>query len=680
MKDNKKNSFFGKSTLLHLHPYVRPVAAVILLNLLIFSAFRIAFLLFYLDLFADVPLGRMFLAFLHGLRFDLSVTFLLFGLPFLAAFLPGRWPLSRWFRASFRTAVYLLFMVESGILAADLVYFSYVHRHLGAEAFTVIRDIPAMASLSLALYGGFFLVFAGWAAACWIGWGKVFRRTLGAGKAEDLPPAFSRPGIVGAAVHVCALLAVGTLAVRGGLQSKPLRVSHAFLWDDVMPGHLSLNGVFTMAQAVRKGTIRFDISLPYPDAVKVTRELLREPDTVFIDDRYPLLRRHLPSGSPGGRPNVVVVILESWSADAVGATGGGYGATPCFDSLARKGLLFTNFYAVGQRSIDAVTSILCSFPSFSGCRIVGKAYEQDSMTGLGSVLKRAGYRTLFFCGARRDSMGFDVFAYKAGFDRYVSREDFAELPARCFDGTWGVFDEYVFERAHEVFSSAKGPFLGVIYTLNPHGPYTVPSEKFKKYGGTKHAAYLNALYYSDWTVGRFFSLARTSSYFRNTLFILVADHAEGHHERTVRDRFRIPCLFLFPGRIAPGKDDRVGSHLDILPSIVDLLDLDALYASAGVSLFGSARRTALVSWGNVFGLFAGEHLLLHSLERPLGLYLYRADPEARRNIASSRPALVSRYERELLALLKVVNVTLDTNTIAPLRLPPARAASTRPLP
>jgi len=263
-----------------------------------------------------------------------------------------------------------------------------------------------------------------------------------------------------------------------------------------MIGHLSLNGVFTVLQAVGREGIRFSVPCKYGPAVDRVRVLLAEEDTEFIDRKYPLLRRHIPSGSGKAEFNIVILILESWSADAVGATGGTYGVTPNFDCLARRGRLFANFYSVGQRSIDAVVSLLYSFPSFSGCRIVGKVYEQNRLIGLGSILKRQGYSTIFLCGAKRNSMGFDVFAYKAGFDTYIAKDDF-NLPSDCFDGTWGVFDEYVFARADKEFRKLREPFLGVVYTLNPHAPYALPSNRFRKITTNGHAPFLNALYYSE---------------------------------------------------------------------------------------------------------------------------------------------------------------------------------------
>jgi len=651
--------------ILSLHPNTGIFLAVVVLNTGLLFAFRLLFLVKYHALFRGVNFADVLLSVLHGLRFDLSVTFLLFALLFIVLFLPGRWVTGSVFRLIARTVIYVVFVLELSVCIIDLVYFGYVHRHLGAEVVNIHHDAWAMVSMTVSSYLLAVILFTACAAVAWYGLKKLF-----AWLAARVPYRSPEEGIswkqAGRSIlYVLVLLIVVTIAVRGGLQLKPLRVAHAFLGDNVMLGQLSLNGVFTVLQAVRKEGIRFDVPCEYDKAVDTVRILLAEEDTEFLDRKYPLLRHHASRSVAGERPNVVIFILESWSADAVGVTGGTFGVTPNFDRLAGQGRLYANFYSVGQRSIDAVVSVFYSFPSFSGCSIVGKAYEQNQMIGLGSILKKQGYSTLFLCGAKRGSMGFDVFAYKAGFNTYIARDDF-DLPAECFDGTWGVFDEYAFSRADEEFRKLEEPFLGVVYTLNPHAPYRLPSDRFRKITDSEYAPFLNALYYCDWALGEFFAQARTSAYFDNTLFILVADHPEGQHERSTWDRLRIPCLFLFPAKIRPDIDTRVGTQLDILPTIIDFLDLDCTHASLGVSLFGKGERTALISYGNVFGLFKDRYVLLHTLASRIGVYDYAWDPLFQSDVSGQKVQLVQTYEKELLSILKVATVTLETNTVAPL--------------
>ncbi|MFH1709143.1 MAG: LTA synthase family protein [Planctomycetota bacterium] len=646
-----------------LHPNTAVAAAVIGLNLLLLSAVRILFLVKYHSLLTGLGAGRVALALVHGLRFDLAVTGLLLLLPGLALILPGRWTVRPVTLRVVRAVLCVIFTFELAICTVDLVYFGYVNKHLGAEIVNIRHDLGTMVITAATAYWWAVLLFAATVTGLWFGLRRLFARPAAAPGAAMPRHAVRRP-----LVQVVVFLLAGVLAVRGGLQSKPLRVAHAFTGDNVMAGHLALNGVFTVLQAVGKAGVRFEVPGRYETAVDTVREVLADAKTEFTDRKFPLLRRHVPAAASAGRPNVVILLMESWSADAVGALGGTAGVTPNFDRLAGEGLLCTDFYSVGQRSIDAVVSMFYAFPSFSGFRVVGKEYEQNQFIGIGSIFKDRGYTTIFLNGARRGSMGFDVFAAKAGFDTYIAKDNF-DLPSAYFDGQWGVFDEHLFARADAEFRRCQVPFLGVVYTLNPHAPYAVPSDEFRKIGpDTESAPYLNALGYSDWTLCRFFELARQSPYYANTLFVIVADHPEGHHEKNIRDRFRIPCLFLWPGHLPPGREGQPGSQVDILPSILDLLDINARHASFGSSLFGTGRRAAFISYGNVFGLIRDGYMLLHAIEKPIGLYDYIRDPSFTVDVSAAHPAVVPTMEKELLGLLKVATVTLETNTVAPLRI------------
>ncbi len=204
-----------------------------------------------------------------------------------------------------------------------------------------------------------------------------------------------------------------------------------------------------------------------------------------------------------------------------------------------------------------------------------------------------------------------------------------------------------------------------MYTLNPHAPYTIPSGKFRKIEHDENANYYNALYYCDWSLGQYFQKARDSKYFNNTLFVIVADHCEGHHEKSVIDSFRIPCLFYFPGKIKPRIDVETASQLDILPGIIDFLGIDCIHASLGKSPFANSDRSALISYGNILGWVKGNSILLHSEDKPIGLYKWQDDKLLKNNLLLKEKRVSKQYENELLSMLKVTETLLKKNKIAP---------------
>ncbi len=655
----------GKCTdgkrLFYVHPNAGSFLKTLLLNLLLFVCFRVAFFLKYHPLFAGISFFDIGASFLRGFRFDLAVVFQINSLLFLILFFPGRWVLSRWFQTAYKYLVSTLLTLQAVILCIDLEYYGFVHRHLAMDIINTRNDLPSMISLAMSQYP---LQLA--AIGCSIGamW-YATTRFLQHRSTDTYPAVTGYSRFVSPALHMFLIAALTVVCWRGGLQSKPLRVSNAFPDDNIVLGHLSLNGIYTMSQALYKSGMELKVNYDYDMAVANVRAMLEDGNGTFVNGRYPLLRHTPGKKTAGTPPNVVIFIMESWSGDSVGALGSDKGLTPNFDALARDGYLFTDLFSVGQRSLDAVVSILCSFPSFSQCTVVGKVYEQNKVIGIGTILKQKGYETLFICGAHRGSMGFDAFSRKIGFDRYIAKEDFP-LPGKCFDGSWGVYDEYAFARADSEFRKMKKPFLAVMYTLNPHPPYKTP-DGFQKIAAGENAEYYNALNYCDSALGQYFKQARGADYFKNTLFVIVADHCEGHHEKSVIDSFRIPCLFYFPGKIKPRRDPNVASQLDILPGIVDTLGIDCTHAALGSSPFGrrGGTRNAFIGCGNLFGWVNEDSVLLQAGDKPMALYEWRRDKLQHTNLLAAEGNTVQAQENKLLSFLKVTQTVLTQNQIAP---------------
>ena len=640
------------------------------MNLCILTMARFIFLLMYFPIFRGAGFFDICRALLTGIRFDLSTTFLIYTVFFIALILPGNWSVSKIYRLIIKFLVFIITFAAILALGMDINYYGYANRHISGEGINILNDAGFVLKLMFTTYLFHFLIVLAIAAVIYAVLGKIFGT-----KPFGEPRHFFKTTLISILAHgarfilnFIILAAVAVVSIRGGLQPKPLRTSYAFINDKIVLGHLALNGIYTTLQAMYKSKNILKIPYDYGAAAENIKKMLADEKSIFLDKKYPLFRQNSglhPRGA-GAPPNVVIFIMESWSADEIGVLGGAHDVTPCFDKLSKEGLLFSNCFSVGQRSIDAVMSILMSFPSNSASSVIGKVYEQNQMIGLGNILKAKGYSTMFICGANRGSMGFDAFAAKAGFARYIAKDDF-KLPEKCFDGTWGIFDEYAFERADEEFSKMKKPFFAVLYTLNPHAPYKVPEGKFKKYTSGEHAPFLNALYYADWSLGRFFALAKKSAYFKNTLFIIVADHPEGHHEKGIYAYFRVPCLFYYPGKIQPAIIDKAASHLSIMPSIIDLLDLDVKHSSFGKSLFRENSDFALIGYGNIFGWFRGDYVFLRTPEKPIGFYNFRKDPLFQNDLLGKNPSNEKIYNVELLSTLKLSTQLLYDNKIAPLK-------------
>jgi phosphoglycerol transferase MdoB-like AlkP superfamily enzyme len=370
-----------------------------------------------------------------------------------------------------------------------------------------------------------------------------------------------------------------------------------------------------------------------------------------------VMRQRTGSHVRQNKMNVVIFVMESWSGNITDQTMNVKNPTPNYQKMVKNGIHYTNFYASGQRTIQGIQAVVGSIPNVAYDDILGSPIEQNKLRPLGNILKEFGYKTIFIHGARAGSMGFEAFAKLSGFDKYVSKDDFDMTKAKD-DGTWGIFDHYVFERANDEFKKMGEPFLGVIMSLSSHTPYAVPSDEFKYYDSTvANYKFLNSLRYSDWSLGKFFEIAQKAEYFENTLFVIVADHAEGTGEKSLIELFRIPCLFYAPAYLKPSIDSTVHSQVDILPTVLDVLDLPAIHSSFGLSMLSNKEGFAYISSGNIIGWLTGDWFL------NISLYNIREDIKLTSNRLQNNSVTADFMRKQMLSYLQISTLLLRSNKV-----------------
>jgi len=622
--------------------------------------FRLVFLVVYRGAFADASVGEVLLALLNGARFDLSVVLAFTGIPALLALLLSPLP--------FRKAVYGLLFAWVAVVglgfavlsAIDLNYYAFVARRVSFEVVEMRQDWRPIAMVILHGYPlQLALVLLGVAAIVLVSARRYARL---------LARPWGRVRWWSHLAQVALALPLLALAIRGGLQAKPLSVGMAFQGPHMAVGHLALNPIFTAVIAANKGRAPQLAYTGEAAAFGRTRALLGLPPQPE-QDRYPLLRRQ--EVAPLAHPrNLVIITIESFSAQFTEAIGGMQDVTPNFNRLAREGLLFSNFYAAGTRSLEGIATILTGFPALPTETLIGSAAEQTVLRSVPLILREQGYSSFFLHGAFRGSMWFDTFAQRNGFDRYIAKEDFPNAD-KISDSMWGVFDEHTLERLHTEILAAPKPVLAYYFSLNPHTPFELPDPKYRRFGPeVPHAEMLNAVSYTDAALGRFFELARHSPYWSDTVFMVTADHNMGKWEMNYRERQWIPLLILVPGD--PGfprgvVDATLGSQVDMAPTALELLGISATQSFAGQSLLHpAAHRFALFNWFGQVGWIDDNVLMVHDLERPLALFDRRADPELRHNLVGPgmRPGQWQEVA-DLRAYFQTFNNLLLNNRMAP---------------
>lgn len=624
---------------------------IVLILLFVFSFFRLIFFIYYYQYFLNVSASEIFVSFLAGIRFDLSAIMMFSGIFILLLNLPGKLKFAVYYVRIVLLFYFFTIILVILILAGDIFYYDFVKRRLSYEVFNLFKAIPELAIIVLDKYFFALLSFLIFIIILGYIWFKYIPKSKFKYKYN----------LFGDIFYFIIIIGLIIVSIRGGFQLKPLRESYAFRNENISIGHLTLNPVFTIIRTINRGNLQDYKFLDEAEAVQVVRTLLKDHNEDFISEEYPLMRKKDFVAMQNEKLNIIIFVMESWAGDTYLIDNGK--ATPFFNKLMKNGKYFKRFFSSGQRTIQGIQAIVGSIPNVVYDDILGSPIEQHSLRQLGSILKESGYQTIFIHGARAGSMGFEAYSKLAGFDKYVSKEDF-DLSQVQEDGTWGIFDHYVFERANDEFVKIKKPFLGVIVSLSSHAPYTLPSKEFEYYNSSvENYKFLNSLKYSDWSLEQFFTKAERSDYFKNTIFIITADHTEGRREKNLYESFHIPCLLYSPNHIGSGIENSIHSQLDILPTILDILKIEAVHSSFGKSMLSSCNGFAFFSTGNLFGWLKDKWLLVGDSEKPIGLYDIENDPELYVNQLISKKDLVEILRREKFAYLQTAVSILKNNKL-----------------
>ena len=258
------------------------------------------------------------------------------------------------------------------------------------------------------------------------------------------------------------------------------------------------------------------------------------------------IRRRVAGDPARPRLNVVIFLEESLGSEFWGCLGRKNTLTPEMDKLAaEEGMLFTNLYASGNRTVRGFEGVLSSFPPLPGDSIV-KRDRSDNVETIARVLKRDGYASVFLYGGRGLFDGMRSFAVRNGYDRFVEQKHFAHP---TFTTIWGVCDEDLFLRAVEEFrelAKTGQPFCGTVLSVSNHKPYTYPKGRIPEDPDKRRREY--AVKYSDYALGRFFEAAKKEAFWTNTVFVVVADHgARVYGKQSIPiHSYEIPLLIAGP--------------------------------------------------------------------------------------------------------------------------------------
>jgi len=310
---------------------------------------------------------------------------------------------------------------------------------------------------------------------------------------------------------------------------------------------------------------------------------------------------------------VVVIILESFAEEYVGFLSGKKSYTPFLDSLLKESFVFKNNRSNGLKSIEALPSIFAGIPSLSNSPFILSPYASNKIQSLPSELGRLGYNTSFYHAGETGTMAFDAFCKNAGVDHYYGLEDFPEKE-KYFDGAWGIYDEPYLSYFADELNKKQEPFFSAVFTLSSHHPYSIPLEyenRFDKGSLKVH----ETIGYTDYALQQYFDKVSTMNWYRNTLFIITADHpAQSEYDfyRKATGRFKVPLAIYDPQEKLKGQSQKVSKHSDISNTVLGLVTDSVNVLSFGQDLFNDSPGFCVNYYHNTYIIRDGQYILSYN--------------------------------------------------------------------
>ncbi|MBR5151884.1 MAG: LTA synthase family protein, partial [Elusimicrobiaceae bacterium] len=387
----------------------------------------------------------------------------------------------------------------------------------------------------------------------------------------------------------------------------------------------------------------------------ITQHILISPQEKVLSETYPLMRRRMQAvHTPFKKqPNVLIVLLEGWNPHYVDALGHqNFGVTPVFDDIVQHGIVFTNAYAVGQRSIFGFAAVLGSIPLVPGLPMFGYGLEMTSMSPMPSYFAQKGYYTFFAQTSHRDSYRLCALASYLGMQDSFGWEDIPQKLTYEQKAPFGYDYDMLQFAADKIAQHKHQPFMGMVFTGITHEPFVSTLPQFNHYpNDTWEHGFLNSLSYADWSIGEFLARAKKDGWFEDTIFVFVSDHTSGPlSDGTLKRNFHIPLVIYAPAHYSAQQVGYVVSQLDIVPTLYNMAGLTPTYTAFGRDMFDkTAPRLALVAEGSNVGLITQQGGIRHT-----GSKLLTVEPYSNQFNAE-------QAQETLLALTKTAYTLLKEN-------------------
>ncbi|HHM4870970.1 TPA: LTA synthase family protein [Pseudomonas aeruginosa] len=412
------------------------------------------------------------------------------------------------------------------------------------------------------------------------------------------------------------------LAIRGTLGHRPINPSTVAYCGDGMLNTLPLNSLYSVLYAIYSMKNERSASDVYGKLAneQVSEEVNLRAGIIPCYADIPSLHIQEPTCKRTKPLNLVMIVEESLGAQYVKNLGGS-GLTPCIDDLATESWNFRRAYATGTRSVRGLEALVSGFPPTISDAALRLSGAQRNFFTLAQVLKQHDYRSRFIYGGEAHFDNMKSFFLGNGFDELHDLPTFDE-PA--FVGTWGASDEDMFNKLDALLSNPPSqPTFSLAFSVSNHSPWEYPQGRIEV--NDDPATIENTVRYADWALGKFFEKAKASDYWKDTVFLVVADHDSrvfGANLVPLR-HFHIPALIL-GADIQPRQDDRIISQIDLPTTLLSLIGVLCEHPMIGRDLTKADCNRAMMQYGENYGYLKGDKLLVLEPHRAPTQYEYAA--------------------------------------------------------
>ncbi|RJP87274.1 MAG: LTA synthase family protein, partial [Desulfobacteraceae bacterium] len=506
---------------------------------------------------------------LQGLRVDVATIIMMIGvIALFSILLSGPGLVGRvWNKAAQAWLSFALMLLVFMELATPpfIIEYGFRPNRLFVEFLSYPKEVVSM--LSRGHRTEIVICLAGLCVSFWAGW-RLFGNAF---------QGITYPGRGWRMAMALLILAPGFLGARSSLGHRPLNPAMVAFADDALVNSLPLNSFYAVVHGINQMNDEADSSKIYGHMAKedIIRSIRKEtglPESAFTNPDFPTLH-HQPATYRGKPKNLVIILEESLGARYVG-TLGGLPLTPNLDALAKKGWLFERLYATGTRSVRGIEAIISGFTPTPALSVVKLGKSQHDFFTLADSLRRKGYFCEFIYGGESHFDNMRSFFLGNGFHQVIEQKDY-ENPE--FVASWGVSDEDLLNRTHQELlkhHSQGQPFFTLVFSSTNHDPFDFPEgriELFEEPMQTRN----NAAKYADYAIGRFFEQAEKAPYWKDTVFLVVADHDSRvtGADLVPVSHFRIPGVIVGDG-ISHKRDSRLVSQIDLPTTLLSLMGVD----------------------------------------------------------------------------------------------------------